>query len=1412
MQKALVVSFFPAFVPPTSGGELRLRNLYRSLSSKVDTTLLTSTDFGARFEDVRHTETFRELRFPKDRLWHNAYATLQSAGASGDLSGLAFALAVSDPACQLRQAAHDLAPSVDMIIHEFPFSEPIFADATIAAPEIYNSHNFEISLLSSIIHGPGTEVAFAKLLRLERNLVARSKLVFATSTEDAEKFRLFYGVSSAKLGFCPNGYDDAEIARVAQARRQRTRETGSRPKLLFMGSAHHPNVEAAQFLTTLAEQLPECDIQVAGSVSGAVTETPPPNLLALGPFDSAMKLALLERADVFLNPVVLGSGTSLKAIEALGAGVPMVSTREGVRGLGLRHDGHAAIVPRQEFARAVRDLLADRTKYDRIAAEGLRAASGKFTWASIAEHFFEQICTLPKQTGLQPAARPLALTLNDYAFHDTSGGGPARMIHLHDSLDVDVVVVSFGATYDVILRELGRLHVTIPKTAQHESFQATMNAGRTLSVNDAVASLFAASSLNLRSIVADLSRRAGVVIFEHCYMAPLLDIIALVRPDLPVVYSAHNVEESHKRDILREHPLGDDVTAFVRDLERRLVGRASLIVCCTDADARHFARTGVPTIVTPNGCVVPDADVLARARAEGRTGVGRARHLVGFLGSSHGPNVDAAAVILAELAPAFPEVQFELIGSVCSALASPEPSNVRLHGTVSDAAKSRIMAAWDVALNPVESGGGSSLKLPDYLAHGLPTLNTPTGARGFAVKDNNAGCVVPLPHFEKTLAELLASPGRLQELRDGAYRYAARSLSWPIVTERYRQAIRTLAVATATASRLSLLVVTYRYTEPPLGGAEEYLIKVLEQLRIRCDRIDLAAIDIGHLSNDCHFGCRFSTEARGQSRVIGHLFDRINLFPADAVDSATAVSLGRKLERAWAEEERQLYGPFLGPLGRSGQPHIFSGFFWPENHDGVVRRWTAPEFSFVVPPRSRVFKLSGWIPGRKMLDLAALRVPQEGEPIVLARHRQEIWPGFRESFSLPQTAGEDPILLTCAVDEHHAEGDHRSFGVLLEGASALVMESPVSDSADAAIFRLAECPVDLAEEHERRFREEQFDLWVKSLRRLATERPVQVEADFAAVRGPHSAALQDWLAAHAGDYDTVLVQGIPFDVIPSTVATLRKLPEPPRIVTLPHFHGDDRFYYWRRYLDSFENADATLLFSSSISGLLGGATNFKIVPGGGVRPEEHGGVDDIARFRALHSGDTPFFLVLGRKTGSKGYRRVMEALQAVREQGHHLDVVLIGPDEDSIPVKAPGVHYLGPQPREIVRGALFECLGLVTMSSSESFGIVLCEAWLFGKPVIANAACYSFRELLEDGKAGILVSSNSELEIAMKRLASNSTERSEMGRAGRTYVLKRFTWSKVAREVYESINKDSKDQFSKKSHRSPLQRRSPESL
>jgi len=62
---------------------------------------------------------------------------------------------------------------------------------------------------------------------------------------------------------------------------------------------------------------------------------------------------VLGAADVALNPMASGSGTNLKMLEYCAAGLPVISTPHGARGLSLRHREHLHVAELSEFVEAI---------------------------------------------------------------------------------------------------------------------------------------------------------------------------------------------------------------------------------------------------------------------------------------------------------------------------------------------------------------------------------------------------------------------------------------------------------------------------------------------------------------------------------------------------------------------------------------------------------------------------------------------------------------------------------------------------------------------------------------------------------------------------------------------------------------------------------------------------------------------------------------------------------------------------------------------------------------------------------------------------------------------------------------------------------------------------------------------------
>jgi glycosyltransferase involved in cell wall biosynthesis len=286
------------------------------------------------------------------------------------------------------------------------------------------------------------------------------------------------------------------------------------------------------------------------------------------------------------------------------------------------------------------------------------------------------------------------------------------------------------------------------------------------------------------------------------------------------------------------------------------------------------------------------------------------------------------------------------------------------------------------------------------------------------------------------------------------------------------------------------------------------------------------------------------------------------------------------------------------------------------------------------------------------------------------------------------------------------------------------------------------------------------------------------------IRGPHSPALEMFLEKYVRNYDIVVTHN---SVLRPAVAAISaaKAADVPSVL-IPHAHLDDDFYHFPDVRQCALEADlilaapkAACVFYERI-----GVRRAEYLPAG-VDTSEVGSDADESLFRTIYTRSTPFFLVLGRKSGAKGYLHVIREVELLAKK-RSVHLVLIGPDDDGVPVTSMHASYLGYQPTGVVRGALKACIGLINMSSSESFGMVLLESWLAGRPVIANAACPAFRDLAVHEKNALLVSVET-LGAALERLASDNFLCDRLGTAGRT-IADQYAWDKICSDFVDKCS------------------------
>jgi glycosyltransferase involved in cell wall biosynthesis len=367
-------------------------------------------------------------------------------------------------------------------------------------------------------------------------------------------------------------------------------------------------------------------------------------------------------------------------------------------------------------------------------------------WNSLCDALLaggRQPATVSRSTGAATPAAPNVVTrrakpilgvLNTYPIAPVISGGKLRLHGLYSRV-AEQFQVQFVNLAPAHLRGVRNLAADfseelVPKSQAFAEAEQELENSLGASVEDLAAALHPGTAPQWLDAIDALARRADLIVCSHPYTMPALRKVS----SRAFVYEAHNVEADLKADIYGSHHWAiDQVSA----LERRAVLDAALVTACSAQDRERMAGLygaqddNAKLIVVPNGIDVTATRLRTAAQQQSRRSALRvAQPLALFMGSAHGPNIDAARLVI-EAAAQLPSVHFVLLGSVCHAVEAWErPANVGLLGVVSDAEKASWLAICDVGLNPVISGSGTNLKLLEYAAVGLPVVSTEFGARG----------------------------------------------------------------------------------------------------------------------------------------------------------------------------------------------------------------------------------------------------------------------------------------------------------------------------------------------------------------------------------------------------------------------------------------------------------------------------------------------------------------------------------------------------------------------------------------------------------------------------------------------------------------------------------------------------------
>ena len=153
--------------------------------------------------------------------------------------------------------------------------------------------------------------------------------------------------------------------------------------IVFSGNLeYHPNVEAVRwFRDNVWPHIGGAEWRLVGRNGHAVQKLLRGNarIRVIGPVTDAM--TEIARAKICIVPLLSGSGTRFKILEAWAAGRAVVSTSIGAEGLGACNGEHLVIAnDPAEFASAINKLLEDAALRRRLGEAGRELYLENYTW------------------------------------------------------------------------------------------------------------------------------------------------------------------------------------------------------------------------------------------------------------------------------------------------------------------------------------------------------------------------------------------------------------------------------------------------------------------------------------------------------------------------------------------------------------------------------------------------------------------------------------------------------------------------------------------------------------------------------------------------------------------------------------------------------------------------------------------------------------------------------------------------------------------------------------------------------------------------------------------------------------------------------------------------------------------------
>jgi len=372
-------------LPARSGAKLREYHFLRALARSAEVTYLYFADPGAQPLTVEDLPFCREVAGVPKPAAYGYRKTVMGILGSSPLPILNYTSPIMSAALERMLGARDF----DIIhldgIHMSHYALEAWKRKN-SPRAIFNWHNIESEAMrrysvttTSMARRWYAGYTAGKMERLESDILHRAFGHIVCSEREREQLRRI--APEARIEVIENGVDTAYFAGSQAPSTSR--------RIVFVGAMDYfPNSDAAGFF---ANQIwPQVRSRLAGAELTIVGSNPGPAVLALGELPGVKVAGMVPDVRPFYRgalaavvPLRTGGGTRLKILEAMAAGVPVVSTPLGAEGLEVVAGENLLLADSADakgWADRLVSLADSPALRQQLIEAGLRLVGSRYDW------------------------------------------------------------------------------------------------------------------------------------------------------------------------------------------------------------------------------------------------------------------------------------------------------------------------------------------------------------------------------------------------------------------------------------------------------------------------------------------------------------------------------------------------------------------------------------------------------------------------------------------------------------------------------------------------------------------------------------------------------------------------------------------------------------------------------------------------------------------------------------------------------------------------------------------------------------------------------------------------------------------------------------------------------------------------